>query len=80
MTAPGFDCMPWIFINFNFRRNEMVKKETMLDISANKVLDVTPRKIGRLVWSASKRAYHIVRGTENKELRARVAQLEAKQT
>ena len=48
-----------------------------LDISVNSVLDVTPRKIGRLTWKLVKGVYNKATNKQVKELKQRIIGLEA---
>ncbi len=55
----------------------MEKKDSInpLDLSVNAVLDVTPRKVGKLAFKLAKSMYSIVAQTEIKALRKEVADL-----
>ena len=48
-----------------------------LDVSVNSVLDVTPRKIGRLSWKLAKAIWDKVRNREVKQLRMELEALKA---
>ena len=46
-----------------------------LDLSVNAVLDITPRKIGSMLFKAVSGVYHVVAQTEAKALRKEILEL-----